>query len=99
MMIFFISNTESEGGFGGANVDENGSEDAIPNEGAQEPNFAVMVKVGVGPHEDVNLLRGLSLVQITSKAILRLFGNLMPMVVWSILISGHFDKVLLSGPS
>ena len=30
----FISNTESKGGFGGANADENGSEDAIPNEGA-----------------------------------------------------------------
>jgi hypothetical protein len=37
----FISNTESEGGFGGANADDNGSEDAIPNEGAQGPNFAV----------------------------------------------------------
>ncbi len=37
----FISDTESEGGFGGANADENGSEGAIPNEGAQGPNFAV----------------------------------------------------------
>ncbi len=37
----FISDTDSEGGFGGANADENGSEDAIPNEGAQGPNFAV----------------------------------------------------------
>jgi hypothetical protein len=37
----FISNTESEGGFGGANADDNGSEGAIPNEGAQGPNFAV----------------------------------------------------------
>jgi hypothetical protein len=37
----FISNTESEGGFGGANANENGSKDAIPNEGAQGPNFAV----------------------------------------------------------
>ncbi len=36
-----ISDTESEGGFGGANADENGSEDAIPDEGAQGPNFAV----------------------------------------------------------
>jgi hypothetical protein len=36
----FIFHTESEGGFGGANADENGSEDAIPNEGAQGPNFA-----------------------------------------------------------
>jgi hypothetical protein len=37
----FISNTESEGGFGGANADDNGSENAILNEGAQGPNFAV----------------------------------------------------------
>ncbi len=37
----FISNTESEGGFGGANADENGSKDAILNGGAQGPNFAV----------------------------------------------------------
>ncbi len=37
----FISHTESEGGFDGANADKNGSEDAIPNEGAQGPNFAV----------------------------------------------------------
>ncbi len=37
----FISNTESEGGFGCANADNNGSESAIPNEGAQGPNFAV----------------------------------------------------------
>jgi hypothetical protein len=27
--------------FFGANADDNGSKDAIPNEGAQEPNFAV----------------------------------------------------------
>jgi hypothetical protein len=37
----FISYTESEGGFSGANADDNGSDDAIPNEGAQGPNFAV----------------------------------------------------------
>jgi hypothetical protein len=37
----FISNTESEGGFGGANADDNCSKSAIPNEGAQGPNFAV----------------------------------------------------------
>jgi hypothetical protein len=37
----FIFDTESEGGFGGANADDNGSEDAIPNEGGQGPNFAV----------------------------------------------------------
>ncbi len=37
----FISNTESEGGFGGANADDNGSRGAIPNERAQGPNFAV----------------------------------------------------------
>ena len=36
----FISNTDSEGGFGDANADD-GSEGAIPNEGAQGPNFAV----------------------------------------------------------
>ncbi len=28
-------------GFGGANADDNGSKSAIPNEGAQGPNFAV----------------------------------------------------------
>ncbi len=37
----FNSNTESEGGFGGANAVDNGSEGAIPNEGAQGPNFAI----------------------------------------------------------
>jgi hypothetical protein len=37
----FISETESEGGFGGANADDNGSKGAIPNEGAQGPNFAI----------------------------------------------------------
>jgi hypothetical protein len=37
----FISNTESEGGFGGANADDNGFKGAIPHEGAQGPNFAV----------------------------------------------------------
>jgi hypothetical protein len=37
----FISDTESEGGFGGANADDNGSEGDIPNLGAQGPNFAV----------------------------------------------------------
>ncbi len=36
----FISDTESEGGLGGANADDNGYEGAIPNEGAQGPNFA-----------------------------------------------------------
>jgi len=38
---FISSNTESEGGFGGFSVDDNGSNGAIPNEGAQGPNFAV----------------------------------------------------------
>ncbi len=37
----FISNAESEGGFGGANAVDNGSKGAIPNEVAQGPNFAV----------------------------------------------------------
>ena len=36
-----LSNTESEGGFGDANANDNGSDDAIPNKGAQGPNFAV----------------------------------------------------------
>ncbi len=37
----YISDAESEGGFSGANTVDNDSEDAIPNEGAQGPNFAV----------------------------------------------------------
>ncbi len=37
----FISDTESEGDFGGANADDNDSDDAIPNEGAQGSNFVV----------------------------------------------------------
>jgi hypothetical protein len=37
----FISNTESEGGFGCANAVNNGSKGAIPIEGAQGPNFEV----------------------------------------------------------
>ncbi len=37
----FFSYTESEGGFGGANTDDNDSDDAIPSEGAQGRNFAV----------------------------------------------------------
>jgi hypothetical protein len=37
----FISDAESEGGFGGANTVDNGSEGAIPNKGAQGPNFAI----------------------------------------------------------
>jgi hypothetical protein len=37
----FISDTESEGGFAGANANDNGSEGAILNEGAQGPNFAI----------------------------------------------------------
>ena len=39
---FNLSDTESEGGFGGFGDDNNnGSDGAIPNEGAQGPNFAV----------------------------------------------------------
>ncbi len=41
----FISNTESEGGFGGANDDESGSKDAFPNERAQGPNFEKKVSL------------------------------------------------------
>ncbi len=37
----FISNAESEGGFGGADAVDNGSKGAIPNEEAQGPNFAI----------------------------------------------------------
>jgi hypothetical protein len=37
----FISDAESEGDFGGANAVDNGFQGAIPNEGAQGPNFAV----------------------------------------------------------
>ena len=36
----FLSDTESEGGFGGDNADDTGPEVHIPNEGAQGPNFA-----------------------------------------------------------
>jgi hypothetical protein len=36
-----ISDAESEGGFSGANADDNCSEGAIPNGGAQGPNFAI----------------------------------------------------------
>ncbi len=36
----FLFDTESEGGFGGNNTDDIGPEVHIPNEGAQEPNFA-----------------------------------------------------------
>jgi hypothetical protein len=38
---FILFNTESEGGFGDGNANDNGSDGAIPNEGAQGPNFAV----------------------------------------------------------
>jgi hypothetical protein len=37
----FISDTESEGGFGGANADDNDSKGDILSEGAQGPNFAI----------------------------------------------------------
>ncbi len=39
--MFFISDTESEGGFCGDNADDTGQEVHIPNEGAQGPNFAI----------------------------------------------------------
>ena len=38
---FISSDTESQGGFGVANADDDGSNGAIPNEGSQRPNFAV----------------------------------------------------------
>jgi hypothetical protein len=37
----FISDNESEGGFGDTNADNDGSKVVIPNEGAQGPNFAI----------------------------------------------------------
>ncbi len=37
----FISDAELEGDFGGANAVDNGYKGAIPNRGAQGPNFAV----------------------------------------------------------
>ena len=53
----FISNTDSEGGCRDTDADD-GSEGAIPNEGAQGPNFASMVKVIVGLYAGVTLLIG-----------------------------------------
>jgi hypothetical protein len=95
----FISDTESEGGFSGANADDNGSEGAIPNEGAQGPNFAVD---GEGWRRSTHrrdpierLVPGANNI----RGYPRLFGKLMPMVGWSVLISGHFNKVLLNWPS
>jgi hypothetical protein len=38
---FILSDTQSEGGFGGANANDDGSDGAIPNEVAQGPNIAV----------------------------------------------------------
>jgi hypothetical protein len=54
----FISNAESEGGFGGANAD-----DMVPMMLSQmrklkDLTLPLMVKVVVDPHEDVTLLRG-----------------------------------------
>jgi hypothetical protein len=54
----FISNIESEGGFGGANADDNGSKGAIPMRELKDITLPLMVKVGVGPHEDMTLFRG-----------------------------------------
>ncbi len=39
ILLFPIQNQREV--FGGTNADDNGSEDAIPNEGAQEPSFAI----------------------------------------------------------
>ena len=47
---FISSDTESEGGFGDANANDNVSDGAIPNEGAQGPNFAVY---GEGCHRSI----------------------------------------------
>jgi hypothetical protein len=92
----FISNTELEGGFGGANADDNGSKG---NEGAQGPNFAVD---GEGRHRSTRrrdpiqrLVPGANNIRGYPKTVWKSDA----MVVWSILSSGHFDKVLLSEPS
>ncbi len=95
----FNSDTESEGGFGGAKADDNGSKGAIPNEGAQGPNFAID---GEGQRRSTqrcdpierlvpraNNIRGYPETVWKADA----------MVGWSVLISGHFNKVLLSWPS
>ena len=55
---FILSNTESEGGFGDANADDNGSDGAIPNKGAQGPNLLLMVKVVVCLLAKLTLLIG-----------------------------------------
>jgi hypothetical protein len=54
----FISNTESEGGFGGANA-----EIMVPRVLSQmrelkDLTLPLLAKVGIGPHEDVTLFRG-----------------------------------------
>ncbi len=41
MMIFLFPIQNQREVFGGANADDNGSKGAIPNEGAQGPNFVV----------------------------------------------------------
>ena len=55
---FILFNTESEGGFGDDNANDNGSDGAIPNEGAQGPNLLLMVKVVVGLLAKLTLLIG-----------------------------------------
>jgi hypothetical protein len=55
---YFISNTESEGGFGGVNADDNGSKGVIQNEGAQGPNFSIDGKGWRRSTRDVTLFRG-----------------------------------------
>ncbi len=54
----FISNKESEGGFGGANADDNGPKGASQMRELKDLTLLLMVKVIVGAHEDVILSRG-----------------------------------------
>jgi hypothetical protein len=95
----FISNAESEGGFGGANANDNDSKGAIPNKGAQGPNFAVDGeghRKSTRRHDPIDrLVPGANNIQGYTETVWKsdADGRL------ERLISGHFDKVLLSWPS
>ncbi len=54
----FISNTESEGGFGGAKLIKMVPRMLSQMRELKDLTLPLMVKVGVGPHEDVTLLKG-----------------------------------------
>ncbi len=96
MMIFFISDTESEGDFGGANANDNGSEGAIPNVGAQGPNFAV------DGEDHLRSTRRRDPIDRLVPGANNIQGY--PETVWKSDADGrlehlHFNKVLLSWPS